>query len=50
FRDASGLSRYRRIHSGNRPYKCPYPECQKRFTRYIFHLRTTLTTHQKRHM
>ncbi|RPB24598.1 hypothetical protein L211DRAFT_784759, partial [Terfezia boudieri ATCC MYA-4762] len=45
FRDASGLSRHRRIHSGNRPYKCPYPEFQKRFTR-----RTTLTTHQKRHM
>ncbi|RPB28035.1 hypothetical protein L211DRAFT_819043 [Terfezia boudieri ATCC MYA-4762] len=46
FRDASGLSRHRRIHSGKRPYyKCAYAECQKRFTR-----RTTLTTHQKRHM
>ncbi len=35
---------HRRIHSGKRPYKCPYADCQKTFTR-----RTTLTRHQNHH-
>jgi hypothetical protein len=38
------LARHRRIHSEKRPYKCPYADCQKTFTR-----RTTLTRHQNHH-
>ncbi|MCJ1416569.1 hypothetical protein MMC32_002907 [Xylographa parallela] len=34
----------KRIHSGKRPYKCPFADCQKTFTR-----RTTLTRHQNHH-
>lgn len=44
FSDSSSLARHRRIHSGSRPYKCPYADCQKTFTR-----RTTLTRHQNHH-
>lgn len=44
FSDSSSLARHRRIHSGKRPYKCPYASCQKTFTR-----RTTLTRHQAHH-
>lgn len=44
FSDSSSLARHRRIHSGKRPYKCPYATCQKTFTR-----RTTLTRHQNHH-
>lgn len=44
FSDSSSLARHRRIHSGKRPYKCPFPDCQKTFTR-----RTTLTRHQSNH-
>lgn len=44
FSDSSSLARHRRIHSGQRPYKCPYADCQKTFTR-----RTTLTRHQNHH-
>ena len=44
FSDSSSLARHRRIHSGKRPYKCPYADCQKTFTR-----RTTLTRHQSHH-
>src|SRR6201996_241202 len=44
FSDSSSLARHRRIHSGKRPYKCPYADCQKTFTR-----RTTLTRHQNHH-
>lgn len=44
FSDSSSLARHRRIHSGKRPYKCPYVSCQKTFTR-----RTTLTRHQNQH-
>ncbi len=45
FSDSSSLARHRRIHSGKRPYKCPYADCQKTFTR-----RTTLTRHQNHHV
>jgi hypothetical protein len=45
FSDSSSLARHRRIHSGKRPYKCPYEDCQKTFTR-----RTTLTRHQNHHV
>ena len=45
FSDSSSLARHRRIHSGKRPYKCPYADCQKTFTR-----RTTLTRHQNQHV
>jgi hypothetical protein len=45
FADSSSLARHRRIHSGKRPYKCPYVDCQKTFTR-----RTTLTRHQNHHV
>ena len=38
------MARHRRIHSGKRPYKCPFADCQKTFTR-----RTTLTRHQNHH-
>ena len=38
------MARHRRIHSGKRPYRCPYADCQKTFTR-----RTTLTRHQNHH-
>jgi Zinc finger, C2H2 type len=44
FSDSSSLARHRRIHSGKRPYKCPFADCQKTFTR-----RTTLTRHQSHH-
>lgn len=44
FSDSSSLARHRRIHSGQRPYQCPYADCQKTFTR-----RTTLTRHQNHH-
>lgn len=44
FSDSSSLARHRRIHSGKRPYKCPFADCQKTFTR-----RTTLTRHQNNH-
>lgn len=44
FSDSSSLARHRRIHSGQRPYKCPFADCQKTFTR-----RTTLTRHQNGH-
>lgn len=44
FSDSSSLARHRRTHTGNRPYKCPYADCQKTFTR-----RTTLTRHQNHH-
>lgn len=44
FSDSSSLARHRRIHSGKRPYKCPFADCQKTFTR-----RTTLTRHQNGH-
>ncbi|KAI9151744.1 zinc finger protein [Paramyrothecium foliicola] len=44
FSDSSSLARHRRTHSGKRPYKCPYADCQKTFTR-----RTTLTRHQNHH-
>lgn len=45
FSDSSSLARHRRTHSGNRPYQCPYANCQKTFTR-----RTTLTRHQNQHV
>jgi hypothetical protein len=44
FGDSSSLARHRRTHSGKRPYKCPFADCQKTFTR-----RTTLTRHQNHH-
>jgi uncharacterized Zn-finger protein len=44
FSNSSSLARHRRIHSGKRPYRCPYADCQKTFTR-----RTTLTRHQNHH-
>jgi len=45
FSDSSSLARHRRTHSGKRPYKCPFANCQKTFTR-----RTTLTRHQNHHV
>lgn len=45
FSDSSSLARHRRTHSGNRPYQCPYANCQKTFTR-----RTTLTRHKNQHV
>lgn len=44
FSDSSSLARHCRIHSGKRPYKRPYANCQRTFTR-----RTTLTRHQNHH-
>lgn len=44
FSDSSSLARHRRIHSGQRPYKCGDPQCQRTFTR-----KTTLTRHMISH-
>lgn len=44
FGDSSSLARHRRTHSGQRPYVCPYADCQKTFTR-----KTTLTRHKNNH-
>ncbi|RDA82982.1 hypothetical protein CP532_2430 [Ophiocordyceps camponoti-leonardi (nom. inval.)] len=44
FSDSSSLARHRRTHTGKRPYRCPFADCQKTFTR-----RTTLTRHRMSH-
>ncbi|POW20931.1 hypothetical protein PSHT_02954 [Puccinia striiformis] len=44
FSDSSSLARHRRVHTGKRPYRCPFLGCDKTFCR-----KTTLMKHHKSH-
>jgi uncharacterized Zn-finger protein len=44
---SSNLTPHKLTHTGEKPYKCDWPQCHKRFT-YPQHLKRHRVSHQRR--